>query len=626
MERPCRERGDELLKPGELTGVRRRLRKMAPKHDLVSVIACAFDHRSRMLPLVYVSTHLAPAGGRAIGAAMVDCGFHKTRIVLQHWNRNFRPSRMQLDGRMPDLFMISSLQVYSAECKALIRDACRIEPSRRPLIVVGGAKAIYQAWDLFSADPQDPWGADVAVTGEEYVLLNLLEVVLSTRAAGESVRAAFLRAREAGLLDHVAGLVYPRGRDGCVPQELVDTGVERLVGDLDELPDPVLGFRLLESPGRKVTLGSRALAASRVRKYSKIGSIVVTSGCKLSCSFCPIPAQSQHQLRSKSGPQLADEMVRLYKEYGIKDFFGCDDNLFADKTRTIEILESLARTQIRGARLHETIRWATEATLCDTLRMKDYLPLAREAGVQGLWLGVEDMTAMLINKGQTVDKTVEVFRLLRQHGICPMPMMIHHDSQPLYTRGDPYGLLNQVRLLRKAGAVSFQVFMMTPTIGSRIYEQAFTSGLVYERVGGRKVEQRMFDGNYVIQSAHGKPWQKQINLMAAYVYFYNPLRLLGALIRPKSKVFLADACLQVLGMWGLTQTIRRTLGWALRLMLGKIRRATKTPASPIPMRSAAGGPATYAAEATGSSSRRPGDARPLRSWRPAERSLDKAEV
>jgi hypothetical protein len=258
--------------------------------------------------------------------------------------------------------------------------------------------------------------------------------------------------------------------------------------------------------------------------------------------------------------------------------------------------------------------------------MKDYLPLAHEAGVRGLWLGVEDMTATLINKGQTVDKTVEVFGLLRQHGICPMPMMIHHDSQPLYTRGDPYGLLNQARLLRKAGAVSFQVFMMTPTIGSRIYEEAFSSGLVFERVGGSKVEQRMFDGNYVIQSAHEKPWQKQFNLMAAYAYFYNPLRLLGALIRPKSKVFLADAYLQLLGMWGLAQTIRRTLGWALRLMLGKIQRGTKAPSSPIPVRSAATGPASCGVAAVGSSSSGPADGPPPRSWRPVERSLDKAEV
>ncbi len=587
MERPCRERGDILLKPGELTDIRRRLRKIAPKHDLASVIACAFDHRTRMLPFVYVSKQMVPAGVRAIGAAMVDSGFAKTRIVLQQWNRNFRPSRMQLDGRMPDIFMISSIQNYSDQCKALIRDACRIEPGHRPLIVVGGGKAIYQPWGLFSADPCDPWQTDVAVTGEEYVLLSMLEVVLSTRAAGESVRSAFLRARDAGLLDHVPGLVYARGREGCVPQELTDTGVQRIVGDLDELPESVLGFRILEAPSRKETLASRALPPGRVRKCNMIGSIVATTGCKLACSYCPIPAYSQRQLRFKSGARLADEMGRLYTEYGIRDFFGCDDDFFGDKRRSLEIMEALARAKIDGAPFHTKVRWGTEVTVRHTLRMKDHLGLARQAGIQALWLGVEDMTATFINKGQTVDNTIELFRLLRQHGIAPMPMMIHHDAQPLHTWGDSYGLLNQVRLLRKAGAVSFQVFVFVPTIGSKVYEEAFTSGLAYESVGGREVEQHMFDGNYVIQSAHKRPWRKQLNLMAAYLYFYNPLRFLWALIRPKTKVFLADPGMQIMGMWGLTQTIRRTLGWAMRLMFGKIRRSTRAPASPLPIRSAA---------------------------------------
>ena len=42
-----------------------------------------------------------------------------------------------------------------------------------------------------------------------------------------------------------------------------------------------------------------------------------------------------------------------------------------------------------------------------------------------------DMTATLVKKGQSVDKTSEAFRLMRDVGICPMPMMMHHDSQPL---------------------------------------------------------------------------------------------------------------------------------------------------------------------------------------------------
>src|SRR3954447_20161251 len=106
MELPRRARGDEMLKPGELLGLRGRLRAVASRHDLVTVIACAFDHRTRMLPFIYADTRMAPAGVRSIGSALADSGFEKTRIVLQQWNRHFKPSKMRVDGRVPDLFMV----------------------------------------------------------------------------------------------------------------------------------------------------------------------------------------------------------------------------------------------------------------------------------------------------------------------------------------------------------------------------------------------------------------------------------------------------------------------------------------------------------------------------------------
>src|SRR5205814_2910419 len=179
MELPRRSRGDELLRPGELTDIRRRLRRIAPGHDLATVIACAFDHRTRMLPFIYADTRMAPAGVRGIGAAMVDAGFDKTRIVLQQWNRHFRPSRMRLDGRVPDLFMVSSMSLHSEECMDLIRDAYRIAPAHRPLIIAGGPHAVYEPYDLFSANLARAYGADVVVTGEEFVMLSLIEVLLS---------------------------------------------------------------------------------------------------------------------------------------------------------------------------------------------------------------------------------------------------------------------------------------------------------------------------------------------------------------------------------------------------------------------------------------------------------------
>ena len=594
MELPSRKRGDELLKPGQMLRLRGRLRGLARNHDIATVIACAFDHRTRMLPFIYADVWMAPAGPRAIGAAMADAGFEKTRIVLQQWNRNFRPSQMKLDGRTPDILMLSSLQIHSIRCKALIRDACEIDPACRPLIIAGGPHVIYEPWDVFSADPNDTWGADVAVTGEEYVLLSLLEVLLSTRARNEPLRSAFIRARDGGALDDIPGLVYAaRSADGA-PEELVDTGIQRLLGDLDELPDPVLGYRLLEPPSRKAALAPRPLTPGRVRRLTPIGALLLTCGCRFACHYCPIPAYNQRTHRVKSPQRAAEEMRRLHDEYGIRCFSGLGGNFFNDHAHAMNAFETLARARIAGRRLRDRITWGTEVTVHDTLKLKDHLPLMRDAGLQALWLGVEDITGTLIRKGQTVNDTLEAFRLMRASGIGTMPMLMHHDSQPLVTRKSPYGLLNQVRLLRKAGAVDLQALMITPATGAKDYEDAFESGLVYESVAGKRVDAHLFGGNYVIASRAARPWKKQLNLIAAYLYFYNPLRFLMALVRPKSSMRLAEAGAQLVGMWGLAKTIRRTLGWALRLMCGKIKRTARAPAIAIPMRGADGGAASHA--------------------------------
>ncbi len=319
----------------------------------------------------------------------------------------------------------------------------------------------------------------------------------------------------------------------------------------------------------------------------------MTFGCKFACPYCPIPAYNQRQHRVKSGLRIADEMDRLNREYGLRHFFGTDDNFFNNKARTLEIVETLAHHQVDGKSLGRKVRWYTEVTVHDTLQMKEHLSDVHAAGCRALWLGVEDMTATLVKKGQSVNKTTEAFGLLRQSGICPMPMMMHHDSQPLYTPGKPYGLLNQVKVLRRAGAVSLQVLMLTPSPGTKLYDGTFTSGQVFDRVGSRRVENYMTDGNYVVASNHKYPWRKQLNLMAAYLYFYNPLWLLVALVRSRTRVSMKPAVVQIFGMMGLIQTIRRTFGWAVRLRFGGIHRLSEPPVSPLPMRGVCGETASH---------------------------------
>ena len=160
MELPRRDRGDELLKPGAMLELRRRMREVVARapanRDLTTVIACAFDHRTRMLPFIYADTRMVPAGVRAVGSALADVGFDKTRIVLQQWNRRFRPSTMKLDGRIPDLFLVSSMGMHSDRAQELIRDARRIPADRRPLIIAGGSHAVYEPYLLYNADAVHP--------------------------------------------------------------------------------------------------------------------------------------------------------------------------------------------------------------------------------------------------------------------------------------------------------------------------------------------------------------------------------------------------------------------------------------------------------------------------------------
>jgi hypothetical protein len=122
-----------------------------------------------------------------------------------------------------------------------------------------------------------------------------------------------------------------------------------------------------------------------------------------------------------------------------------------------------------------------------------------------------------------------------------------------------------------------------------------------------------------------------LNLLAGYAYFFNPLRLLTALVRPKTRIpladaepmptdaqnasrhrwkwarrrlrrklkaYLGDAAVQLFGMWALTYTAPSMLRWSLRLMRGKIQRHSSVPTSQIPMRSSDGGPASHALPGT----------------------------
>src|SRR5208337_4160559 len=123
----------------------------------------------------------------------------------------------------PELLLVSSMQIHSASAYRLIDDAYKLG-EQRPLIFAGGAKAIYEPWDFFGFDPQGRFSADVVVTGEEFVVLQLLDRIMESRCGGEHARKTFHRMRRSGLLDDIPGLVFREGDEKAPLTRLIITG------------------------------------------------------------------------------------------------------------------------------------------------------------------------------------------------------------------------------------------------------------------------------------------------------------------------------------------------------------------------------------------------------------------
>jgi radical SAM superfamily enzyme YgiQ (UPF0313 family) len=577
MELPSRPKHDRYVRPGEYSQLQKRLQANSLTATIPILISYAFDFRTRLGPFLFIDKYLIPAGPRAVGAAVHAAGFERTRIVLQEWNPSVRPSQTRLDGALPQMLFVSSMQIHSARAYEQIADAYLLGKDR-PLIVAGGAKAIYEPWDFFSRGPNGQCSADVVVTGEEFVLLELLDRIMNHACRGEHVRTTFHRLRRSGLLDDIPGLVFREGDERDPSGRLIDTGTQRLVQDLDELPDPLLGLGLLEPPHRRQTLAPRPLPLDQLRRHARIISVVTTHGCKFHCPYCPIPAYNQFTFRHKSPQRLCSEMQAIAEQTGIATLFGTDDNSFNNRQTVEETYEVLARGTVHGKPFRDTIFYGTEATEFDVFKNQDLLPLCRRGGLRAIWFGIEDMTAELVKKGQSPEKTQQLFALLNRQGICPMAMMMHHDGQPLSSPGNLYGLLNQVDYLRRAGSVSLQVTILTPSVGSKGYEEPFTGGMVIDQANGQKVEDYQFDGNHCIATHDPEPWRKQFNLFRAYVKFYNPFNLLRALCGwRRDPVWHMRVLWQVYGIVGAVRSFFKGAGWLWRLYRGPVHKQTGAP-------------------------------------------------
>ena len=234
--------------------------------------------------------------------------------------------------------------------------------------------------------------------------------------------------------------------------------------------------------------------------------------------------------------------------------------------------------------------------------------------MRAIWFGIEDITAKLVNKGQSPDKTAALFDLLNRLGIQPMALTIHSDGQPLRSPPNTLtGLLNQTRYLHRMGAVSYQCTYLGPAVGTRDFEPAAKAGIMFKSVGGEPIPQAFQDGNHVAATRELEPWWRQVNILRTYASFYNPWNTLRAIaglgrdpLAPKRVLF------QIIGQIGIVMTVPKLLHWAWKLRRGPIEMWDGLQPARIPMIDAATRQeVSWAIERVPSLGVQPAPARPL---------------
>ncbi len=556
----------------------KRVSKFEPK-EISILLYYAFDWRTRIGPFVGPDLSLANAGVRDVAGALYSAGLNNVRVVFGNWNPKFNFRFAKLHGKTPEVFGIGSLQVNSADANSKIKQAVSLGKDR-PLILGGGPHAVYQPWKYFNIDGDPAIGVDVAVRGEQPVTLSLMEVLLTYRSIKGTMREAFNEARRDKALNSIPGLMYI-SEDRS---HLIDTGVPRMMSNYDDLPLEIIGLGLLEERGKHKGLNDGPIPLDKLSKKGlKIISTLMSRGCNLRCSFCPIPNQQQYALRSKSSQRLIEDIEKILKQTGINTFFGTDDNAAFSRENLENQYGAMAR-----AGLGRKIFYGTEATEGQIWASRDLIPTLREAGVRAIWFGIEDLTADLVKKGQSPEKTKNLFGLLKQNDIHPMPMMIHYDGQPLNgPNGKLLGILDQVKFLRDNGASTIQVMYLGPSTGSKDEDSLYSSGKVFRQVGGVKIEDRHFDGCHVIATAEENPIERQENLLRAYQYFYNSSNLLQGLWRGiRNKDLLKDFSPVWLQLYGLNllRISRKNLApYKSALASGTFKRYSEIPTCTLPI-------------------------------------------
>lgn len=160
-------------------------------------------------------------------------------------------------------------------------------------------------------------------TNVDFVILN----------EGEERLPSLLRLLQSGEgFSSMNGLLY---RDG---DKVVKIQSDGWVTDLDSVSIPDY---TIYKDSEKVFNSSQSAAGGVNTRRAPVAPITSSRGCPYKCCFCAGPITSGRQMRFRSPENVLQEIDMLVQNYGVKEIIFQDDEMFANKQRSREIIQMI---------------------------------------------------------------------------------------------------------------------------------------------------------------------------------------------------------------------------------------------------------------------------------------------
>ena len=353
----------------------------------------------------------------------------------------------------------------------------------------------------YNPDVPVVWGGvHPSFISEDVISYNPVDFVV--RGEGEEIFLNLCKAIEKGKNDFndILGITYIK--DGKIKHN----PNHPLVEDINSIPFPATHLILYPESF----------------DYRSMGSMIVSRGCPLRCTFCSSRLFWKKRFRLRSEGNIIDEIKQLKERYDINYIMFWDDSFSISKDLIIRYCDALIESGLK-------LKWhtATRADLVDN----ELLHRMKKAGCVKLNIGVETGSPRMqktIRKDVTNDIIRDAYKMIKANGIATGAFfMAGFPDETLEDLDQSWDLMKELNI----DEVAFNVF--DPMPGSELLDRCTELGLVPEKPDWSNF--KFWPDNYFIRGMTHEEFDKKAIEIGNWVYKYNN-RLLTKFNRQKALI------------------------------------------------------------------------------------------